>query len=65
MSSVSSAASTLLSPNHIHPCSEGRGPCAVGGNQKGDDAQEVIFPDEVHVGEDDGGIVEAEDVQPQ
>ena len=37
----------------------------MGGKRRGDDVQEVRFVDEVNVGEDDDGIIEAEDVQPQ
>ena len=62
---MNSAASTPLSPSFPYPRSEGSGLGAVGGKQKGDDAQKVRFADEVHVGEDDDGIIEAEDVQPQ
>ena len=65
MSSVNVAASTLLRPSFLCPRDESSGLGAVGGKQKCDDAPWVIFVDEVHAGEDDDGIIEAEDVQPQ
>ena len=64
MSSVNTA-STPLSPSFLYPRDEGNGLGAVGGERRGDDAQRVRFADEVHVGEDDDGVIEAEDVQPQ
>ena len=65
MSSVNSAASTPLSPSSQHPRYEGNGLGPVGGKQSGDDAQEVRYADEVHLGKDDDGVIEAEDLQPQ
>ena len=64
MSSANSAASISLSPSFRFPRDEGSGLGAVGGKQKAEDAPGVRFADEVHVGEDDDGIIEAEDVQP-
>ena len=65
MSSVSSAASTPLSPSFLQPRYEGSGLGAVGGWQKGDNAQRVRFAYAVLVVEGDDGIIEAEDVQAQ
>ena len=64
MSSLNTA-STPLSPSFLYPRDEGSGLGAVGGERRGDDAHRVRFADEVHVGEDDDGVIEAEDVQPQ
>ena len=71
MSSVNTA-STPLSPSFLYPRAEGSGLGAVGGERRGDDAQNtrkssrpLRSADEVHVGEDDDGVIEAEDVQPQ